>query len=402
MTKTFLHAQLFNGVDDQLQPDTYLTVDDHGVITALGTGAPAAETVAGETIDLRGKVVIPGLMNVHTHIMSGAADQPGDHLSETEVTYRALKNLKALLHDGVTYIRDCGCAFGVDIKLSRLQKAGELGGTEIDGSGRPISIIGGHGDEPQGLDGESNLGHLVNSATDVRRAVRENFKLGAGNIKVMATGGVMSADDEVDDTELTEEEIRVAVQEAHSKHMTVASHAQGNRGIQLSLEAGVDSIEHGIYIDADQIQLMKDQGTYLVPTLSPCDKIDRYGKEIVPDYVYRKNAGVKEIFYKNMRIALNSGINYAVGTDAGTPFNGFTTGTTDEIVLMTEMGLTPYQALLGATQNAAKLLQIDDRYGTLATGKVADFVVLDANPLADIHAVQQTDKQVYKKGILAD
>ncbi|WP_272953055.1 amidohydrolase family protein [Levilactobacillus zymae] len=103
-----------------------------------------------------------------------------------------------------------------------------------------------------------------------------------------------------------------------------------------------------------------------------------------------------------MRIALNSGINYAVGTDAGTPFNGFTTGTTDEIVLMTEMGLTPYQALLGATQNAAKLMQIDDRYGTLAVGKVADLVVLDADPLTDIHAVQQPDKQVYKKGVLAE
>lgn len=400
MTTTFLHLQLFDGNENRLQPDTFMTVDDHGEITALGTGVP--QDAADKTVDLHHQVVIPGLMNVHTHIMSGGKGALGDHLSETEVTYRALKNLKALLHDGVTYIRDCGCAFGVDIKLSRLQKAGELGGTEIKGSGRPISIIGGHGDEPQGLNGESNLGHLVNSAADVRRAVRENFKLGAGNIKVMATGGVMSADDEVDDTELTAEEIRVAVQEAHSKHMTVASHAQGNRGIQLSLEAGVDSIEHGIYIDADQIAFMKAHGTYLVPTLSPCEKIDRYGKGIVPDYVYRKNAGVKQIFYQNMRIALNSGINYAVGTDAGTPFNGFTTGTTDEIVLMTEMGLTPYQALLGATQNAAKLLQIADHYGTLEVGKMADFVVLDQDPLTDIHAVQQRNKQVYKKGVLVN
>lgn len=398
MTTTFLHLQLFDGNENRLQPDSYMTVDDHGKISALGTGVP--QNMAGKTVDLQHQVVIPGLMNVHTHIMSGGKGSLGDHLSETEVTYRALQNLQALLHDGVTYIRDCGCAFGVDIKLSRLQKAGELGGTEIKGSGRPISIIGGHGDEPQGLNGESNLGHLVNSAADVRRAVRENFKLGAGNIKVMATGGVMSVDDEVDDTELTAEEIRVAVQEAHSKHMTVASHAQGNRGIQLSLEAGVDSIEHGIYIDADQIAFMKAHGTYLVPTLSPCEKIDRYGKGIVPDYVYRKNAGVKQIFYQNMRVALNSGINYAVGTDAGTPFNGFTTGTTDEIVLMTEMGLTPYQALLGATRNAAQLLQIADRYGTLEVGKVADFVVLTQNPLADIHAVQQRDKRVYKKGVL--
>lgn len=397
MTQTFVHCQLFDGVTDHYLPDAYFTVNAAGEISDLGTGTP---TTTEKTLDLHGKYVIPGLMNVHTHLMmSGTSGRPNDHLSETEVAYRALRNLKALARDGVTYIRDCGCAFDVDLKLARLQRAGDLGGTEIDGSGRPISIIGGHGDEPQGLNGESNFGHLVNSATDVRRAVRENFKLGAGNIKVMATGGVMSAADEVDDTELTEEEIQVAVSEAHSKHMTVASHAQGNRGIQLSLEAGVDSIEHGIYLDADQLALMKAQGTYLVPTLSPCDKIDRYGKGIVPDNVYRKNAGVKDFFYQNMRTALTSGVNYAVGTDAGTPFNGFATGTTDELVLMTQMGLTPFEALLGATKNAAKLLQIDKRYGTLAPGKMADFVVLHADPLAAIQAVQQPDKQVYKKGV---
>lgn len=398
MTKTYIHAQLFNGVTNQVIPNSYLTVNAAGRITALGTGVPDNEGTIVQ--DLHGQYVMPGLINAHTHLMMDPHSNRGSFLSETEVTARALHNLTDLLHDGVTYIRDCGCAFGTDVKLASLQRMGQLGGTEIKASGQPMTIIGGHGDEPQGLDGQSNLGHLISSVDDMRKAVRENFKLGADNIKVMATGGVMSAGDEVDDTELTEAEIRVAVEEAHSKHMTVASHAQGHRGIQLSLEAGVDSIEHGIYLDETQVQYMISHDIYLVPTLNACDSIDRYGAGKIPDYMLRKNALVKQAFYQNMTMALTKGVKFAVGTDAGTPFNSFTTGTTRELELLVKLGLTPFQALLGATQNAAHLLKIADHYGSLAVGKVADFLVLRANPLADITAVQQADKLVYKRGIL--
>jgi len=398
MNKTFIHAQIFNGVTDQIQLNSYFTVNEQGHITALGTGVP--ETNVDIVTDLHNQYVMPGLINAHTHIMMDPYSNRGSYLSETEVTFRALKNLKALLHDGVTYIRDCGCAFGVDVKLENLQHMGLLGGTEIYSSGRPMTIIGGHGDSPEGIDGESNMGHLVSSIDDMRKAVRENFKLGTNNVKVMATGGVMSSTDEVDDTELTEAEIRVAVEEAHSKHMTVASHAQGHRGIQLSIEAGVDSIEHGIYIDEQQVAYMKAHDIYLVPTLNACDSIDQHGAGKIPAYMLRKNNLVKQDFYRNMTMALKAGIKFAVGTDAGTPFNSFATGTTEELALLVKLGLTPYQALLGTTQNAAHLLRIADHYGSLAVGKVADFLVLNANPLADITAVQQPDKRVYKKGTL--
>jgi imidazolonepropionase-like amidohydrolase len=397
MTKTlYKNAKLFDGVKDGIQDGSWFVVEDEtGLIKDVGTGdAPDAE----KTEDLGGKFVMPGLINAHTHIMLSPTAKQLEYISEAEITFNALKNLKLLLNSGVTYIRDCACAFDVDTKLYQLQLRGELKGTGIVPSGRPMTMTGGHGDFTEGLHGETTMGHLVDSPDAMRKAVRENFKLGAKNIKVMATGGIMSSTDQVDDTELSEAEMQVAVEEAHSKHMTVASHAQGNRGIQYSLDAGVDSIEHGIYVDEKQADFMRDNGVCLVPTLIASDSIRKYGAKTLPEYMMRKNEQVEDDFFKNVKMAIEHGVRLVVGTDAGTPFNGFEQGTYDEISLLVGLGLTPYKALLGATQYAAELLRISDSFGTLESGKYADFLVLNNDPLADVENLRDPEKQVYKKG----
>jgi len=402
MNKTFTNFNLFNGQDDKTIKNSYLTINEAGKIIAIGIGRPDDES---EKIDLNDKYVMPGMINAHTHIMMDPLLNKFNFASETEVAFSALRNLKKLIRSGVTYIRDCGCAFESDIKLRRLQESGQLPltqGPDIMTSGRPMTITGGHADFVEGLDGETTWGHITDSDDAMRHAVRQEFKLGAKNIKVMATGGVMSATDQVDDTELTESEIAVAVQEAHSKHMTVASHAQGNQGIQNSLDAGVDSIEHGIYLDEKQAQFMSDHNIFLVPTLSASVNIDKFGKGKIPDYMYQKNKDVEKDLFKNASMALTKGVKIVVGTDAGTPFNSFETGTADETVLLTELGATPYQALLGTTKYAAELLGISNNYGSLEVDKYADFLVLDQDPLENIEAIKQTDKLVYKNGQLID
>lgn len=390
MTKTvFTNVNLFNGEDNKIQPDTFLLVDDEsGKITQIGSGQiPEAD----QAVDLEGKYVIPGLINCHTHIvMDPLTHDGGTETNEVGAVVRALDNLHDLLQSGVTYIRECGSSFDIDIDLSKLIQQGKIKRVpEILPSGRPYSMTGGHGDVP-------NFGHLVDSPDEVRKAVRQGIKRGAKAIKVMATGGVMTENDFMDDPQLSEAEIRAAVEEAHHKGFIVAAHAEGNPGILNAIKAGVDSIEHGFYVNDEEIQLMLKKGTYLTPTIVGAWAFIEYAPGKIPDWEMNKISAAWKDLRQNITAAKNAGVPITLGTDAGTPFNDFKM-TPEELPLLVEQGFTNFEALQTSV-NSAKLMKIDDEYGTLAEGKYADFLVLDENPLEKISAVVQKDKAVYKKG----
>jgi imidazolonepropionase-like amidohydrolase len=400
MKKLFYNFNLFDGEKTNVIPQAWFVVDEKGKILNVGQGENYP-TVTSK-IDLEQKYVMPGLINVHTHIMMNPYVNKLEYLSETETTVSSLQNLKELLKAGVTYIRDCGCAFNTDIKLAKLindksYSSYELQAPGIVPSGRPICITGGHADFTEGLDGKTTWGYLSDSEDEMRKCVRKAFKLGAKNIKVMATGGVMSATDQIDDTELSLDEIKVAVAEAHSKHMTVAAHAEGANGIHNAVVAGVDSVEHGSYIQDEDIELMIKQGTFLTPTLIAAYTIPKYGEGKLPQYMLDKAKEFMDTYYKRIGVAIKAGVKLSFGTDAGTPFNGFK-DVPFELELMTNVGATNYQALVAAGKSAAELLQIENEYGTLKTGKYADFLVLNNNPLENVRAVQQNDKKVYQHG----
>lgn len=240
MTKTaFLNCNLFVGNEDNLVDNAWFVVDDEtGKLTDQGKGKCTADF--DKQVDLKGKYVMSGLLNSHTHMGLDSDLKKKFPTTEASTTYAALRDLREALQTGVTYVRSCGTSFDVDCKLVQMRKQYPFEGPQVMPTGMAMSIVGGHGDFKVGLNGEQNASHLVNGPEDMRRAVREQFAKGAKNVKLMATGGIMSLGDEVDDTELSLEEMKMAVEEAHSKHMTVCAHAEGRRGIHYAVVAGVD------------------------------------------------------------------------------------------------------------------------------------------------------------------
>jgi imidazolonepropionase-like amidohydrolase len=218
----------------------------------------------------------------------------------------------------------------------------------------------------------------------VRKAVREQLRAGADCIKLIATGGVMTPGVDPRSAQLTEEELRAGVEEAHKAFVKVGSHAQATAGIKNAVRAGVDSIEHGIYLDDEAIGLMRERGTFLVPTLIAPENISKHGIAAgIPVYMVDKSDRAREAHRESFRKALRAGVRIAMGTDAGTPFNRHGENA-QEIALMVACGMPPADAIVAATRNAADLLDILDDTGTIEPGKSADLLIIERDPLADI------------------
>jgi imidazolonepropionase-like amidohydrolase len=361
-------------------------------IVAVGSASElAAKAPAGaRIIDLGNQTVLPGLIDCHTHLTFSAnlIGPAGLHMSVPREALLGARNARVTLEAGFTTVRNLGAHGYADIALRDAINAGDVPGPRVVASGPPLSITGGHFDEnflaPQ-YHGPGD--GVANGVVAVTTMVREDIKFGADAIKFMATGGVLSEGDDPALEQYSPEEMRAIVETAHGLGRKVAAHAHGALGIRNAVLAGVDSVEHGTYIDAECIRLMKEHGTYLVPTLYLLEWFPEHASQLgLSPGILEKARVVMRLAGTNIGAAMRAGVKVAFGTDAAVYPHGLNA---HEFAAMTRLGLTPLQAIQAATVNAADLLGWTDRVGTLEAGKFADLIAVDGDPLADVTVLER-------------
>jgi imidazolonepropionase-like amidohydrolase len=347
-------------------------------------------------IDCKGRTVMPGLIDTHVHLCLDASPDPEKTLlQETDFTtvLKSAQHAHATLMGGTTTVRDMGAKRYIDVSLREAIREGILAGPLLLISGKPITMTGGQG---------WSFGREADGTDDARKAAREQLRAGVDLIKIMATGGVMTKGVEPGSPQLTVEEMRAAVEEAHKAGKKVSAHAQGMRGIKNALEAGVDSIEHGVFLDDETIAMMVKKDVYLVPTLSAPHNIIKHGRDAgVPEFVVKKTEAVMDRHLESFREAYRAGVKIAMGTDAGTPFNRHGKNAL-EIELMVKAGMSEMEAIVSATKSSATLLGLNHEIGTIEEGKRADILVVDGNPLKDLSLFQDETKIeiIIKDGVI--
>ncbi len=383
MTTAYLNGQVIDGRGKVFKG--YVIVDGEKIAEAH-EGTPAALAESTVKIDLAGKTILPGLIDCHVHLRSdGLADPRAQQASDTDAValLRSARNARRCLECGVTTIRDCGSRGGIDFALRTASQQGLCPTPRLVLSGIIICMTGGHGWQ---------LGYEADGPDAVRRAARTQIKLGADNVKLIASGGILSPGSEIGAPQLTIEEMRAAADEAHAAGKICCAHAHGSTAIKNAVRAGVDSVEHGYLLDDEGIDLMLQRGTYLVATSAAVRNVVKHGTSsgVRPDVVRKAQSAIDQ-HIASFKRAHKAGVKLAMGTDTGVPFTQHGNNL-DELVYLVEMGLSPLEAIATATSGAAKLLKLDDRIGSLEPGKLADFVVVDGDPLSDITMLQDKGK----------
>jgi imidazolonepropionase-like amidohydrolase len=374
------------------------TIIIHGDrITSVGTAADQALPADAAVIDLSNATVLPGLIDAHTHLTfttNFGYSRLGISIPREALT--GARNARVTLEAGFTTVRNVGADGYADVALRDAINAGDVPGPRMLVSGPPLSITGGHGDNNLlPFEYHASGDGVADGVDGVRHMVRRNIKYGADMIKVMASGGVLSHGDNPQASQYTEEEMRAIVEEAHRLGRKVAAHAHGAQAILWASRAGVDSIEHGSYIDDAGIAEMKKNGTYLVPTLYLMDWFYENAEKIgTPAESIAKAREVMPAARKNVQRAFAAGVKVGFGTDAAVYPHGLNAR---EFAVYVKMGMTPLAAIQTATVNDADLLGWSDRVGTVEAGKFADLIAVDGDPLADVTTLERV-KFVMKGG----
>jgi imidazolonepropionase-like amidohydrolase len=386
MTIAIHHVRLIDGTGAVLDHATLLVRSTK--ILAIGPSKEVRIPKGTVRIDGRGLTIIPGLIDCHVHLCLGGEPDVVGALESDQPSYTLLKSAthaKATIDAGFTTVRDVGSRDHSIFTLKQAIETGLMPGPHIVGAGRAICMIGGHA---------RFIGQEVEGTEQVRQVVAEQVAAGAGVIKIIASGGVLTPGTSPDEAQMTREELAAAVDAAQQAGRRVAAHAHGATGMKNAINAGVRSIEHATLLDDESVALMKRYGVYMVPTLSALATTAacRPGCGI-PESALVKAKSMTKRHQASFKAAHQSGIAIAMGTDAGTPFN-YHGENAQELERMVALGMTPMEAIVASTATAAQLIGIQDSVGTLAKGMEADLVILNGNPLRRIDGLRDRSKIV--------
>lgn len=391
---TVIHAgRLIDGRSAKPLSEVTIVVNDGRIVSVMaGYQAPKD---GDRLLKLTEHTVMPGLMDMHTHLMSQHSKDSYTErffMEQADYALRSTSYARTTLMAGFTTVRDLGDNGVNSVALRKAIQQGWIPGPRIFTAGKSIATTGGHADPSNALRGEYRrdpgpLEGVINGADDARKAVRQRYKDGADLIKLTATGGVLSLAANGLNPQFTDEELRAVVATARDYNMTVAVHAHGTEGIRRAVLAGVDSIEHGTFMTDELIKLMIEKGTYWVPTLLAGEWVSEKAKEpgYFPELVRPKAAAIGPEIRATFTQAQASGVKIAFGTDTGVSPHG---ENAKEFELLVACGMTPMRAIQAATLEAARLLRIDDRLGTIEPEKLADIVAVRGNPLDDIRLLR--------------
>ncbi len=402
---TYIHCgKLIDGLSNAAQSEMTIIVEGTKIIDVKKGYQTVATGI--EVINLKNKTVLPGLIDCHVHISGETSKNrytEGFTLNEEDFAFRSVGYAERTLMAGFTTVRDLGGS--ITLALRNAINGGYIKGPRIIAAGKSIATTGGHADPSNGVNRElmgdpSAKEGVVNSPEEARKAVRQRYKEGSDVIKITATGGVLSNAKDGAGAHFTEEEIRAVVATAKDYGYKVAAHAHGAEGMKRAIRAGVNSIEHGTFMDDEGIDLMKKNGTYLVPTITAGKSTADSAKILgyYPPFVVIKAIETGPKIQATFAKAYKAGVKIAFGTDAGVFAHG---QNYKEFEYMVEAGMPAMAAIKAATIIAADLLSMTDKIGSIEKGKLADIIAVDGDPLTDIKAMKNVtfvmkEGKVYK------